>query len=304
MRNWQHKLFVGLLCCAFLVFGWQNRVFAEGITNNNTPILKAELAQLEVTQNVYDYLLQYQPETYNLLTKTLADSIEDAKQPLADEVVNNLWALSPNNPQVKSRENNGKVEYLMSTWKYTSNPSTDWPIGAKKLLPYQTWFTAVPQVQEFCQKYQAIDSTIPDNVELSLRLQQYLGLILNKYSTKTHFVEMWVKAEDLTRPCIDGEINDSSCNLLPLPVPDSSPVVKAIYTNSYTNAKKEYYPWSGLGYTYDWGNPLKPHQGPSEFIINPTPEKPVEVEVVSVTPTQEYCRNQIAKIDVSSGGLY
>ena len=241
MRNWQHKLFVGLLCCVFLVFGSQNRVLAAGITSNNIPISKAELAQLEVTQNVYDYLLQYQPETYNLLTKTLADSIEDAKQPLADEVVNDLWALSTNNPQVKSRENNGKVEYLMSTWKYTSNPSTDWPIGAKKLLPYQTWFTAVPQVQEFCQKYQAIDSTIPDNVELSLRLQQYLGLILNKYSTKTHFVEMWVKAEDLTRPCIDGEINDSSCNLLPLPVPDSSPVVKAIYTNSYTNAKKEYY---------------------------------------------------------------
>jgi len=100
---------------------------------------------------------------------------------------------------------------------------------------------------------------------------------------------MWVKAEDLIRPCIDQEINDTSCHLLPLPVPDNSPVIKAIYTNSYTNAKKEYYPWSGLGYTYDWGNPQKPHVGPSEFIINPTAEKPVEVEVVSVTPTQEYC---------------
>ncbi|MFM7615311.1 MAG: hypothetical protein ACKO4R_14065, partial [Synechococcales cyanobacterium] len=130
---------------------------------------------------------------------------------------------------------------------------------------------------------------IPDNIELSLRLQQYLGLVLNKYSSKTHFVEMWVKAEDLIRPCIDQEINDTSCHLLPLPVPDNSPVIKAIYTNSYSNAKKEYYPWSGLGYTYDWGNPQKPHVGSSEFIINPTAEKPVEVEVVSVTPTQEYC---------------
>ena len=295
MKNWQYKLFVGLLCCVFLVFGWQNRVLAEGMNSYNTPASKTQLAQLEVTQNVYDYLLQYQPETYNLLTKTLAESIEDAKEPLADEVVNNLWALSANNPQIKSRENNGKIEYLMSTWKYTSNPTTDWPIGAKKLLPYQTWFTAVPQVKEFCQKYQATDSNIPDHIELSLRLQQYLGLILNKYSTKTHFVEMWVKGEDLMRPCIDGEINDSSCDLLPLPVPDNSPVVKTIYTNSYSNAKKEYYPWSGLGYTYDWGNPQKPHQGPSEFIINPTPEKPVEVEVVSVTTTQEYCRNQIVQ---------
>ncbi|MFM7407347.1 MAG: hypothetical protein ACKO3K_11980 [Cuspidothrix sp.] len=273
MKNWLHKLFVGLVCCIFLVSGWQNRALA-----------------VEVTQNVYDYLLQYQPETYNLLKQELAASIEDAKQPLADEVVNNLWALSPNNPQVKWRENNSKIEYLMSTWKYTSNPSADWPIGAKKLLAYQTWFTAVPQVKQFCQKYQPSNNNIPDNVELSLRLQQYLGLILNKYSTKTHFVEMWVKAEDLTRPCIDGEINDSGCNLLPVPVPDTSPVVKAIYTNSYTNSKQEYYPWTGLGYTYDWGNPQKPHEGPSEFIINPTPETPVEVEVVSVTPTQEYCQ--------------
>jgi hypothetical protein len=293
MKNWQHKLFLGILCCAFLVFGWENQVLAAGTTNYSTPIFPAQLAQLEVTQNVYDYLRQSQPETYNSLSKKLAESIEDAKQPLADEVVNNLWALSPNNPQVKWRENNGKIEYLMSTWKYASNPSTDWPIGAKKLLPYQTWFTAVPQVKEFCQQYQAVDSNIPDPIELSLRLQQYLGLILNKYSTKTHFVEMWVKGEDLTRPCIDGEVNDSSCNLLPVPVPDSNPVVKAIYTNSYTNANQEYYPWSGLGYTYDWGNPEKPHEGPSEFIINPTPEKPVEVEVVSVTPTQKYCQNNV-----------
>ncbi|MDP5016913.1 MAG: hypothetical protein NWQ43_06345, partial [Dolichospermum sp.] len=149
MKNWQHKLFVGLLCCAFLVFGWQNRVLAEEMTS--TAAVKTQLAQLEVTQNVYDYLLQYQPETYNLLTKRLAEGIEDAKQPLADEVVNNLLALSRINPQVKSRSNNGKIEYLMSTWKYTNNPNADWPIGTKKLLPYQTWFTAVPQVKEFCQ---------------------------------------------------------------------------------------------------------------------------------------------------------
>lgn len=293
MKNWQHKLFVGLLCCTFLFFGWENQVLAAVITNYSTALFSSHLAQLQVPQNVYDYLQQYEPETYNSLTEKLAESIEDAKEPAPDEVVNNLWALSPNNPRVKWRENNGKIEYLMSTWKYVSNPSTDWPIGAKKLLPYQTWFTAVPQVKEFCQQYQAVDSNIPDPIELSLRLQQYLGLILNKYSTKTHFVEMWVKEEDLMRPCIDGEINDSSCNLLPVPVPDTNPVVKTIYTNSYTNAKKEYYPWSGLGYTYDWGNPEKPHEGPSEFIINPTPEKPVEVEVVSVTPTQEYCQNNV-----------
>jgi len=272
-KNRQQVFLTGLILFAVLVFGWQPEV----------------LAQTTTPTNVYEYLLQYQPETYDLLKKQLDGAIEDAKQPLAEEVVSDLWALSPNNPQIKWRENNGKIEYLMSSWRYVANPAVDWPVGAKKQLTYQTWFTAVPQVKEFCQKYQATEPPIPDNIELSLRLQQYLGLVLNKYSSKTHFVEMWVKAEDLIRPCIDQEINDTSCHLLPLPVPDNSPVIKAIYTNSYSNAKKEYYPWSGLGYTYDWGNPQKPHVGPSEFIINPTVEKPVEVEVVSVTSTQEYC---------------
>ncbi|MBD2139191.1 hypothetical protein H6F32_16810 [Anabaena sp. FACHB-1237] len=281
MKKWQYQTF----CCVVIVL---LSIFGLG-----KQVLAAEIAQAQTTTNVYDYLLQYQPETYNILNQTLAKSIEDAKQPNSDEVVNNLWALSPENTKIKWRENNGKIEYLMSTWKYSSNPSRDWPIGSQKSLAYQTWFTAVPEVKEFCQKYQATDANIPDNIELSLRLQQYLGLILNKYSTKTDFIEMWVKAEDLSRPCIDPEINDTTCNLLPLPVPDSSPIIKTIYSNSYSNAKQEYYPWTGLGYTYDWGNTEKPHQGPSEFIINPTVEKPVEVEVVSVTPTAEYCRSQI-----------
>jgi hypothetical protein len=28
------------------------------------------------------------------------------------------------------------------------------------------------------------------------------------------------------------------------------------------------YPWTALGYTYDWGNPTPPHYGVSEFVIN------------------------------------
>ncbi|WYL94795.1 MAG: hypothetical protein HEQ35_13890 [Gloeotrichia echinulata IR180] len=290
MKKCQYQFWFTLLCCACLVCGWTDKVLAAEITSNTTPISKTELAQATVTQNVYEYLQQYQPETYQVLTNTLTTGIEDAKQPAADEVAEDLWALSPSNPKIKWRENNGKIEYLMSTWKYVSNPSVDWPVGTKKQLYYQTWLTAVPQVKEFCQQYQGVDGNIPDNIELSLRIQQYLGLILNKYSTKTHFVELWVKAEDLTRPCIDSEIEDSSCNLLPVPVPDSSPVVKSIYTSSYTNAKKEYYPWTGLGYTYDWGNSEKPHKGASEFIINPIAGSPVELEVASVTPTDIYCQ--------------
>ncbi|WP_339383948.1 hypothetical protein [Fortiea sp. LEGE XX443] len=182
----------------------------------------------------------------------------------------------------------------MVSWKYVKNPSQDWPVGKKK-IDNQTWLTVFPQVQEFCQNCKGTGINIPGNIMLALRLQQYLGLILNRNSNKTHFVEMWVKAEDLTRPCIDPEINDSNCKVLPVPVPKSSFILYDIYKNSYENDKKEYYPWTGLGYTYDWGNPQKPHVGASEFLINATSEKPVEVEVFAVKSTLEYCNNQYLK---------
>jgi hypothetical protein len=43
-------------------------------------------------------------------------------------------------------------------------------------------------------------------------------------------------------------------------------------------------PWTGLGYTYDWGNPLT-IKGASEFILKPG----TSYTINKVTPTVEYC---------------
>jgi hypothetical protein len=294
MRNW-NRLFLGLTS-ACLAVGYSS-LLAKEIPLKNLPSLKKELLsqKSETNPNVNEYLEKNKPESYKFLQQQLKIATENAKRPDQDKVVNNLWSLSKSNYQIKSRENNGKVEYLMASWKYISNPSEDWKIGNKKSIENQTWLTAVPQVKEFCQKCRGIGINIPGNIMLSLRLQQYLGLILNRNSNKTHFVEMWVKAEDLSRPCIDPEINDSTCQVLPVPVPVRYPILQQIYTNSYAVGSQENYPWTGLGYTYDWGNSKKPHEGASEFLINGTKEKPIEVEVVSVTTTQEYCNNQYLK---------
>jgi hypothetical protein len=49
------------------------------------------------------------------------------------------------------------------------------------------------------------------------------------------------------------------------------------YKNWYTNRRtyiysqtpvSSPYPWTALGYTYDWGNPTPPHFGVSEFVVN------------------------------------
>ena len=52
-KNRQQVFLTGLILFAVLVFGWQPEV----------------LAQTTTPTNVYEYLLQYQPETYDLLKK-------------------------------------------------------------------------------------------------------------------------------------------------------------------------------------------------------------------------------------------
>ncbi|MGF1936798.1 MAG: hypothetical protein RM347_020830 [Nostoc sp. ChiQUE02] len=291
MKKLKPQVFLGLTG-AFLAVGYSSLLAREIPIQSRSNLRKDLLAPSETNPNVNEYLEKNKPASYKALKRQLDAAIEDAKRPREEKVVKNLWSLSKSNSRVKSRENGGQVEYLMASWKYVKNPTEDWKIGTKKNIENQTWLTAVPQVKEFCENCKGIGINIPGNIMLALRLQQYLGLILNRNSNKTHFVEMWVKAEDLSRPCIDPEINDSTCNVLPIPVPASYPVLNQIYSASYTVGSQEHYPWTGLGYTYDWGNPKKPREGASEFLINGTKEKPIEVEVVSVTATKEYCNNQ------------
>jgi hypothetical protein len=49
--------------------------------------------------------------------------------------------------------------------------------------------------------------------------------------------------------------------------------------------EKQVYPWTQLGYTYDWGNP-ESEVGLSEFVIR----KGSTVVIKSVSNLDEYCR--------------
>lgn len=285
----------------YLLFGFtgvclsigSSSLFATEIPARNLQNSPKNLLAQETSQSVNDYIKNNHPESYKFLEQQLDAAIEDAKNPKPDEVVNNLWQLTPNNSQIKIRQINGKTEYLMVTWKSTKKPNEDWQLG-KKSLTRRVWLTAFPETKEFCNKCKGIGMNVPGEIMLGLRLQQYLGLILASNPNPTYFVEMWVKAEDLSRPCMNPDINSKTCNVLPVPVPESNSVLYNIYKSSYANGKP-YYPWTGLGYTYDWGNTKKPHVGASEFTIEANQNQPVDVEIVSVTPTVAYCNNQYLK---------
>ena len=148
------------------------------------------------------------------------------------------------------------------------------------------WVTAAPFLKEFTRKH------LTESDDLDMRLRQLLGLPPD--DEKYYFVEFWVDPADLFRPSADPEITDHEAEL-------SAPVSSRYITVSESHTQwmqttqasiygapgdpnDRGYPWTRLGYTYDWGNPAS-EIGLSEFIIR----EGAAVGVHSFTPTAEYC---------------
>jgi len=58
----------------------------------------------------------------------------------------------------------------------------------------------------------------------------------------------------------------------------------------YRSIRPALQPWTGLGYTYDWGNPVN-HVGASEFILIPG----AAYNIKGAEPTPKYCQPSVAK---------
>ncbi len=189
------------------------------------------------------------------------DACEDAVFADADEIYNGLVAITQDNDNLEW--NNGMV--LVVT--FTRYPDS-YPEGEKIQTWWsETWVTAVPQLKTF---YESLTAAVVDPV---LRVEQILGL--PKESGNKWFAELWVNPDDLYRPCPDSEITDSVCGLT---FPENSTDEYIDWFNnqiieSYFQEQK--YPWTRLGYTYDWGDPAN-EIGLSEFIIRQGAEVLVE----------------------------
>lgn len=142
------------------------------------------------------------------------------------------------------------------------------------------WVTVVPEMKDFCQ------SLGLDLEALTLRLEQRLGL--PPMSNKTLFVELQVDnpQQSMFRPCPDPRITTTTC---PVRFPDHVDEthknwIQAQYYSAFATAQPSRFPWTALGYTYDWGDPTS-RIGASEFIIR----QGTRVRILTLTPTQEYC---------------
>ncbi len=210
------------------------------------------------------------------LQKAYLSAIVDAQIADQTEISHNLVAIVPSNEKLvwKNRTDAQNATLLVVTW--TNYNGYDDKIGQSVQISREVWVATAPEIKNFCKKL---------NGNRSLRLEQLLGL--PPKAGKTKFVEMWVKPNDLFRPSADPEISDCEAET-EFRRPNKFVTVSDEYIKWCNDLKMQSYgangyPWTRLGYTYDWGDNHR-HIGLSEFVIMPG----ATVEINSISSTTDY----------------
>lgn len=155
----------------------------------------------------------------------------------------------------------------------------DYKLGASS-VGVNVWVTLVPEVRDICRNFKGAEA------DIELRLKQLLGLPLT--SAYTQFVEMDVRREDIFRPCPSPDTQVSTCgDSFPQGVsPDHATFIATQSLGSFKIPGG--YPWTRLGYTFDWSPEAKSRYGASEFVVR----KGSKVNVTAITKSAAYCAPQ------------
>jgi hypothetical protein len=223
-------------------------------------------------------------------------AVETAKAPQPSAISTGLVPIVHSTPELRW-DAQGRV--LMTAW--TKRQYYEESVGKPYTFTYgSVWLTAVPFLRDFCRSL----GLPPD--ALDTRLRQVLGL--RPDNANDAFVQVWIDPRDFFRPCADPEITDRECTLNltvqasppgQCPWQDSLPDQTSAkwvqvsqdhlgwmcdnWSRSFPANPHDGYPWTGLGYTYDWGQPNP--VGQSEFVA----PQGTTVVIESITGTAEYC---------------
>lgn len=159
---------------------------------------------------------------------------------------------------------------LLLTWNDTPNYFVE---GEEIQPPFgEIWAFTDAEIAAWYQNQEVED--IDDWV---LRLEQLIGLPAG--TAYTHVAGLWVYPDDIIRPAYQTDITlDSMSNQLDDTVDDS--YRSWFESNVYFSYFQSAYPWTRLGYTYDWADNGTDY-GLSEFLISA--EALIEVDFVMST---------------------
>lgn len=212
---------------------------------------------------LFPALAQQQTTPNAKLPTWYKQAVQTAAYPPGNSTDSMLIAITPQNKQLIRARINGEEYIKIVTWKgtnfYGDTTGKDTTTG-----PYDTWVTIAPELVNRMKLEKTTDK--------ALRLKQMLGL--PPVNTYNWFIEMWVRPQDLFRPCPDKEITDNKCNLC-FNHQDSLDPAYINWINAtrisryYACGLYNQYPWTQLGYTYDWNPANKTHIGLCEFVIKP-----------------------------------
>jgi hypothetical protein len=173
----------------------------------------------------------------------------------------------------------GPVEAV--SWKTCSCATcAPCPAVGELTLTRPLWITVVPEVRDRCRGF-AADRRVR-------RLQQLLGLPPEDTPAEsTWFLELRVAdPADVFRPCTDPDPADPGPCTLEVPADVPADHVEWMAGQMLSSWQVPGgYPWTRLGYTYDWSPEAGSVVGPSELVV----KKGARIEVIAVTPTEVYC---------------
>jgi hypothetical protein len=227
-------------------------------------------------------------------------AVDEAKVPQQSRIYRNLVPIVEATQSLAWQ--NGAV--LMVSWSKSAYFNAGM-VGKPYTASFgPMWLTASPFLQHFCQGLRLSGDP------LRLRLAQRLGIPPN--TQNDIFVGVWAQPRSFFRPCADPEITDGECEVnlttAPSPTDGTCPWASSFagqtsnafvtvseshlnwmcsnWKSTYTGDPKTSYPWTALGYTYDWGDP-KSYIGESEFVL----PQGGTVTIAFVTPMDAYCQS-------------
>lgn len=241
-----------------------------------------------------------QDASLDKLAKAYQAAVEAAKFPSESKISKNLLPIRKSTDGLFWDEQ-GRV--LMATWTKASYYQGR-KRGDELELQVDTWLTAAPFMRRFCRGVGL------EGDALRLRIAQRLGMPPGVENDS--FLQIWIDPSDFFRPCPDPEVGDQECQVslsagrttpqggVPWDCSGEAHQVSEAFVQvsrahldwMCRNWKQTYssqdplrnYPWTALGYTYDWGSPLDP-VGASEFVA----PKGRRAVFHSIAGTDDYC---------------
>ena len=202
----------------------------------------------------------YTPLVNPTLDELYNNAVVDAMVADSSEISNKLISVTQSNSFLSWKSIAGNdyvlvVTYTDQAWPYTQGDTVS-------LDEMETWVSMVPELKNRLQE----DVLTNDSMK-SLRASQLVGIPY--LGTNSYFVEFWVKTDDLFRPTPDSEISDNTTGLY---FPATATQEHIDWFNGtlifayFPDEGEPKYPFTRLGYTYDWGHPEQEF-GVSEFVV-------------------------------------